>query len=101
MEKYKVSHRCGGIIGLPGEKFEEMLETLELNIKVKPEFGFASIFVPFPGLELTNYALEHKHLSEELLNNLPKNTHLHSVLNFTPQEKLKIQKLNYLYPFVC
>lgn len=98
LEKYKLSHRCGGIIGLPGEKFEEMLETLELNIKVKPEFGFASIFVPFPGLELTNYALEHKYLSEELLNNLPNNTHLHSVLNFTPLEKLKIQKLNYLYP---
>ena len=98
LEKYKLSHRCGGIIGLPGEKFEEMLETLEMNIKVKPEFGFASIFVPFPGLELTNYALEHNYLSEDLLNNLPKNTHLHSVLNFTPQEKLKIQKLNYLYP---
>ena len=47
LEKYKLSHRCGGIIGLPGEKFEEMLETLEMNIKVKPEFGFASIFVPF------------------------------------------------------
>jgi len=98
LNKYKIPHRCGGMVGLPGEKFEEMLETLELNIETKPEFGFASIFVPFPGLELTNYALEHKYLSEELLNNLPKNTHLRSVLNFTPQEKLKIQKLTYLYP---
>jgi len=98
LEKYKIPHRCGGIIGLPGEKFKEMLETLELNIEIKPEFGFASIFVPFPGLELTNYALEHDYLSEESLNNLPKNTHMHSVLNFTPEEKLKIQKLTYLYP---
>ncbi len=74
LNKYKIPHRCGGMVGLPGEKFEEMTETLELNIKVKPEFGFVSIFVPFPGLELTNYALENKYLSEELLNNLPENT---------------------------
>jgi len=98
MEKHQLPHRCGGMVGLPGEKFEQMLETLELNIKVKPKFGFASIFVPFPGLELTNYALENNFLSQEALNNLPPNTHLYSVLNFTHEEKLKIQKFTYLYP---
>ncbi len=98
LDKYKISHRNGGIIGLPGEKFNEMLETVELNIKTKPAFGFASIFIPFPGLELTNYALKHGYISEEILNNLPENTHLRSVLNFTAEEHLKIQKLTYLYP---
>lgn len=100
LNKYKISGRNGGMIGLPGEKIEEMLQTLELNIKTKPEFGFASIFIPFPGLELTNYALEHNYLSEAALNNLPKNTHLHSVLNFTDNEKSIIQKITYLYPIL-
>lgn len=98
LNKYKVPHRNGGMVGLPGEKFEEMLQTLEMNIKTKPEFGFASIFIPFPGLELTDYALEHDHLSKESLDNLPKNTHLHSVLRFSDYEKSKIQKITYLYP---
>jgi len=98
LNKYKIPHRSGGIVGLPGEKFEQMLETLEINIKVKPEFGFASIFIPFAGLELTEYAVKHNHLSKEALENLPANTHLCSVLNFTPDENLKIQKLTYLYP---
>lgn len=96
--KYKIPHRNGGLVGLPGEKFEEMLETLELNIRTKPKFGFASIFIPFPGLELTNYALEHSYLSEDVGRNLPKNTHLYSCLNFTVQDKLRIRKFIYLYP---
>lgn len=98
LNKYKIPHRCGGMVGLPGEKIEEMFETLELNIKAKPEFGFVSIFVPFPGLELTNYALENNYLTEESLRDLPENTHMRSALNFTPKEKIKIQKLTYLYP---
>lgn len=98
LNKYKIPHRCGGMIGLPGEKFEEMLQTLELNIESRPAFGFASIFIPYAGLELTDYALKHNYLSEEALNELPKNTHLRSALNSGPDENLKIQKLTYLYP---
>ncbi len=98
LNKYKVPHRSGGMIGLPGEKIENMLETLDLNIKIKPQFGFASIFIPYPGLELTEYALKHSYLREGLLDNLPKNTHLSSVLNFTVKENLWIQKMTYLYP---
>ena len=97
LEKYKLPHRCNGMVGLPGEKFEQMRETLELNIKVKPNFGFACIFIPFPGLEMTNYALEHKYLSKESLNNLPKNIRQSSALNFSAGEKLWIQKFTYLY----
>lgn len=98
LNKYKITHRSGGMVGLPGEKVEEMLETLDLNIKIKPQFGFASIFIPYPGLELTDYALKNNYLSRESLDKLPKNTHLSSVLNFTDDEKLWIQKITYLYP---
>lgn len=100
LNKHKVPHRSGGMVGLPGEKIEEMLETLDLNIKIKPQFGFASIFIPYPGLELTDYALKHGYLSEELLSKLPKNTHLSSVLNFTANENLWIKKITYLYPLI-
>jgi radical SAM superfamily enzyme YgiQ (UPF0313 family) len=37
------------ILGAPGETKEQMIETLELNIAVKPTFASASIFQPYPG----------------------------------------------------
>lgn len=99
LNKYKIPHRSGGIIGLPGEKYEEMIETLELNIKTRPNFGFASIFIPFPGLELTNYALEKKYLTKERASSLPRNTHLYSILEMDKKDNVRLQKLTFLYPF--
>ncbi|MFH0753226.1 MAG: radical SAM protein, partial [Candidatus Omnitrophota bacterium] len=96
--KYKISHRSGGIVGLPGETLEHMLQTLELNIKIKPNFGFSSIFVPYPGLELTDYAIEKGFLSTKAADCLPQGTHVRSVLNFSHEENIRIQKLTYLWP---
>lgn len=98
LAKYKVTHRSGGIVGLPGETFEQMLQTLELNIRIKPHFGFSSIFVPYPGLELTDYAIKHGYLSRESAARLPEGTHVRSALDFSEEENVRIQKLTYLYP---
>jgi radical SAM superfamily enzyme YgiQ (UPF0313 family) len=98
LNKYEIPHRIGNIIGLPGEKFEEMLETIQLNIDAHPNLGLANIFVPFPGLELTKYAIEGNYLSEEAMKNLPKNFFTRSPLNITPDENNRIQKLMCLFP---
>lgn len=100
LNKYKIPHRLGNMIGLPGEKFENMLETLELNIKVKSPMALGNIYIPFPSLELTNYALENNFLSKGAMNNLPKNFFRQSILNFTSTEKIRIQKLSYLFPIL-
>jgi radical SAM superfamily enzyme YgiQ (UPF0313 family) len=98
LNKYKVPHRIGNLIGLPGENFDNILQTLELNIKVSPALSLANIFVPFAGLELTSYALEHNYLSEENAQNLPRNFFTKSALNITPELNSKIQRLLYLFP---
>jgi radical SAM superfamily enzyme YgiQ (UPF0313 family) len=100
LDKYKIPHRTGNIIGLPGENFEQMLETLRLNIRVRPTLSLANIFVPYPSLELTEYAVENNYLSKEALDNLPKNFFSHSVLNITDAENLRIQKLMLLFPLL-
>jgi radical SAM superfamily enzyme YgiQ (UPF0313 family) len=99
LHKYKIPFRNGGIVGLPGETIEQMFETIDLNIITRPLFGHVSIFIPYPGLELTAYALKHKHLSEEAARHLPAHMHFYSILNFTKAEKKLIQKITYLYPF--
>jgi anaerobic magnesium-protoporphyrin IX monomethyl ester cyclase len=47
------------IIGLPGERFDGALKTVELNVKCKPSFAWAGIFMPYPDTELSKYAIEH------------------------------------------
>ena len=100
LNKYKIPHRIGNIIGLPGEKYENMLETLELNILANPMLGLANIFVPFPGLELTDYAKKNNYLSDESVNNLPKNYFTRSSLDITTGENNRIQKLMCLFPIL-
>lgn len=46
------------IIALPGETFEMAMNTVRLNIKCKPAFAWASIFMPYPGTELSQYAID-------------------------------------------
>lgn len=46
------------ILGLPTETIENMQETLNLNRACKPEHVSANLFMPLPGVDLTNYAIE-------------------------------------------
>lgn len=66
-----ILHRRGirfqtyNMFGLPGETFAQALETLDLNIRIRTDYPSAYIFQPYPGLELTKYALEHGYLEED------------------------------------
>lgn len=98
LRKYRIPNRIGNLIGLPGEQFEQMLATLELNIEVKPTLGLANIFVPFPALELTEHALANGHLAPERAKELPRDFFTRSVLNFAPAMHRRIRKLMPLFP---
>ena len=47
-----IPFRLQGMVGLPSESWEEMLETLDLMIECKPTLGWVSIFQPYPSLPL-------------------------------------------------
>lgn len=98
--KYGIKHRINNVIGSPGETFEQMLKTLDLNIKAKPYLSTAHIFIPFQGLTLTNYALENGFVDKENLKTLPSTFAEDTVLNFSLAEKLRIRKLMLLFPIV-
>lgn len=97
--KFGIRQRVSSMVGLPGEKYRNMLETLELNIRCKPFYAHASTLVPFPGLEITRYSLENGYLSEDYIYKLPNTTRSISLFNFTGKEKSRIIKLVYLFPF--
>tara|TARA_B100002003_G_C14110731_1_gene534237 strand:- start:72 stop:1547 length:1476 start_codon:yes stop_codon:yes gene_type:complete len=58
LKKYGVKLLTENVLGNPGETFKMAVETLELNIKLKPVIANASIFAPYPGLKMTQYAID-------------------------------------------
>lgn len=52
------------LLGIPGETYEDFLETLEITKKCRPHFIHLGIFTPYPGTELYDYSKEHNLLSQ-------------------------------------
>lgn len=60
-----IRFRTYNMFGLPGETLKEAFKTVELNIKIKTDYPWSSLFQPFPGTELGEYVKEHKMLMGE------------------------------------
>ena len=64
-KKYKLNFRTTNMLALPGETIEDAFKTLDVNIELKPNFSWCSIFQPFPKLELTQMALRQGYISDK------------------------------------
>ena len=98
LNRHGIRFRTGNIIGLPGETPGQIYETVEMNIKVRPYLGLANIFIPFPGLKLTQYAMEQGCCRQPDIRDLPKDYFSNTLLDFSEKEKNLIYKLFCLFP---
>ncbi len=57
LKKYNLKFRAYNMAGLPGEKVEDVYKTIELNIKIGTDFPFCSIYQPYWGTSLCDYAV--------------------------------------------
>lgn len=55
------------MVGLPGERLEQAMETLRLNLELKPSQAFCFMYQPYPGTDLADYAVKHGFLNAEML----------------------------------
>jgi radical SAM superfamily enzyme YgiQ (UPF0313 family) len=58
LRKYGIRFRTYNMVGLPGETLEQALRTVEINVAIRTDFPWCSLFQPFPGTELAEYAYE-------------------------------------------
>lgn len=58
LKKYGIKFRAENMIGLPNETFKNVLETLDLNIVVKPDYAWVSLYQPYPKTSLGDYCIE-------------------------------------------
>jgi len=52
LHKFGILTQSYNILNYPGQSFEDGLETLDMNLRLKNDFVVSSLFQPFPGTEL-------------------------------------------------
>lgn len=58
LKKYKIKLMTQNILGLPTSKLKDDINTLKLNIKCQPTYVWCSIFMPYPGTNLSKFCLD-------------------------------------------
>lgn len=96
LHRNRIKIRTYNMIGLPGEREEDIWDTLSLNIQMKAEYPRGAIFMPFPNTKIVNYAKRTGYLEDDFsFNSMPNSILSHSILKKTNTERIK----NYLYFF--
>jgi radical SAM superfamily enzyme YgiQ (UPF0313 family) len=85
------------ILGLPTETKDNMYETLKLNQTCKPDNVSANIFIPLPGVELTDYAIQKDLLDEDFVTS--KTTYHSSQMKYPQEIKNFLSRFQPLFPF--
>jgi len=53
------------MVGLPEETYKKHLETIKLNLKIKPDVVSVFVFYPYPGTELYDYCIEKEYFDPD------------------------------------
>jgi anaerobic magnesium-protoporphyrin IX monomethyl ester cyclase len=69
-KRYGISFITYSIVGFPGERLEQALETLRINIELRPKLAICFMLQPFPGTELADYGVRKGYLSPQILKKL-------------------------------
>jgi len=67
LHRYRIPFVTYNMVGLPGETPEMALNTLELNLRLKPTSAICFVFQPFAGTRLAEYAVENEYVSREAI----------------------------------
>lgn len=67
-KKYKLRTCAQNMIAIPDETLSMAFETVELNIKCRPDYAWCSIFQPYPRTRLGAYCREKGYISDEKFN---------------------------------
>ena len=81
------------VLGGPGETFDMAMETLMVNAKIKPLVANASIFASYPGMKMTQIAIDKNYFDGDY-DKLDTTYYASSVLKFdNPKDENKIYNL--------
>jgi len=65
IKKYGIKLSTNSILGIPGETMDTALQTLHMNLDIRPDFAWCALMQPYPKTELANYAIAHGFLKSD------------------------------------
>ncbi len=87
LHKYGIKFFTYNMICLPGETVENAFETIQLNVRMKTDYPWCSILMPYSRTEIVRYAMDHGYLSPEYdINQVFSSYYVGTVLS-NPQNK--------------
>ena len=95
--KYEFNVTTYNLIGIPGESYNDYLETVNLNRKVLPNNLMPSIFFPYPGTKLYELCLAKNFITEKSLNS--NNERNIASIDLPGFSKNKITKERFLFEY--
>lgn len=100
IHKYGLKLSVSNMTGLPTETTDALKDTVELNTRCRPDHPTIQFFMPYPNMELSKIAVEKGNFTEELLNNIPKNTWKYTPLLFDRKTKRVMEKTQKIFPLL-
>jgi radical SAM superfamily enzyme YgiQ (UPF0313 family) len=98
--KYHIDFITYNMVGLPGETLEQALETLRLNVQLRPSQAICFVYQPYPGTELSDYALRNGFLTSQMLERMGTPEYqgfYHSASVLTQRDIKKIENLQKVF----
>ncbi len=88
-KKYGIEVSFFNLIGIPGETFNDFMETVEMNRKCQPNRHMTSIFYPYPGTELYSFCKAQGLIGESFFDEVERTK---AVLNLPGFSEKEIQR---------
>ncbi len=103
LRKHGIQFATGNVLGVPGETLKTVRKTIGLNRKCAPHYAWASLFQPFPRLELTERAIKEGYFDGNF-ENIGNDQFTDSVLNLKQKRQIvrlhKFFALAVKYPYL-
>ena len=89
LKQQGISFRTYNIIGFPGETLKQAFKTVALNIEIGTDFPWCSLFMPYPGTKLADYAVSEGFLPADVCaEDMEASFHISSALNNPDKDRI-------------
>ena len=58
IKQYGIRILTNNMMGIPDETMDDVIETIKINARIKTDYPWCSIFQPYPGTPLSDYAIK-------------------------------------------
>jgi len=100
IHNYGLKLSVSNMTGLPTETVDTLNDTVNLNIRCRPEHPTIQFFMPYPNMELSMIAIEKGYFSEDLFKRIPANTWRFTPLIFDKRTKRTMEKTQKLFTLI-